>query len=313
MSILVLIEHHHGKLAASNARVMAAAQQLAELTHNSDIQVLVAGSDIAEVAQQAACLSGVSSVLMAEEQRYAGLTASPVAALLAEQGKKFTHVLAAASSEGKDILPRAAALLGVSQVSDIVSIVDASTYKRPIYAGSLIATVRNSAPVQVMTVRPTAFDPVDEQPPARIDAIQPVGETLGVQVVSEVHDKSDRPDLTTARVVVSGGRGMGSKENFALVEQLADKLHGAVGASRAAVDAGYVPNDAQVGQTGKVVAPDLYIAVGISGAVQHLAGMQGAKIVVAINQDEEAPIFANADYGLVGDLFEIVPELTKKL
>lgn len=308
MSTLVLIAHRDGHIIGSSARLISAALQL-----GGEVDVLVIGHQMADCAREAAALAGVNKVLVADDARYAGDIAEPAAALLAEQAKPYTHVLASASCYGKDVLPRAAALLGVSQVSEIIEVIDEATFKRPVHAGSLIATVRVDAPKKVISVRSTAFEPVGEQPEAECVALEPYGETLGVQLEGEELNRSGRPELMGARVVVSGGRGVGSRENFALVEALADKLEAAVGASRAAVDAGYVPNDFQVGQTGKVVAPDLYIAVGISGAMQHLAGMQGAKVVVAINRDADAPIFANADYGLVGDLFELLPELTAKL
>lgn len=308
MSALVLIEHRDGKLLPANARVMAAARELSE-----QVDVLVVGDQVGEVASQAACLAGVNQVWVADDGRYAGNIAESIASVVAARAEGYRHVLTAASSVGKDILPRAAGLAGVSQISDIVEIVDASTFKRPIYAGSLIATVRTHGALTLLTVRTTAFEPVGEQAPAAITPIEVIGYTLGVRVVAEQRDDSSRPDLTTARIVVSGGRGVGSAENFALIEALADRLGAAVGASRAAVDAGYIANDHQVGQTGKIVAPDLYIAVGISGAVQHLAGMQGARTVVAINQDDEAPMLEHADYALVGDLFELVPELTARL
>lgn len=308
MSSLILIEHHDGRISPACARVVAAARKI-----GAPIEALVAGYRVDEVAAQAARLDGVSRVLVADDARYADQLAEPLATLLAAHAKRYGYLLAAASTFGKDVLPRAAALAGVGQISEVIEVVDPATFKRPIHAGALVATVRSDAPLKVLSIRATAFESVGEQAPAPIETVEAQGEALGARFVESHREASERPELTAARVVVSGGRGLGSKQNFSLLEGVAGKLDAAIGASRAAVDAGYVPNELQVGQTGKIVAPDLYIAVGISGAMQHLAGMQGAKVIVAINRDEEAPIFQVADYGLVGDLFELLPELERKL
>jgi electron transfer flavoprotein alpha subunit len=268
------------------------------------------------VADQAAQVAGVSKVLLADNAAYGHQLAENVAPLVAELAKSagFEYVLAPATTTGKNLLPRVAALLDVGQLSDIVSVESADTFKRPIYAGNAIATVKSLDAIKVITVRGTAFDPVAaEGGSASIEAVTAVHDAALSRFVGEEVAKSDRPELTAARVIISGGRGMGNGENFALLEKVADKLGAAVGASRAAVDAGFVPNDMQVGQTGKIVAPELYIAVGISGAIQHLAGMKDSKVIVAINKDEEAPIFQVADYGLVADLFDAVPELEASL
>jgi electron transfer flavoprotein alpha subunit len=312
MSILVLAEHHDGHLAGATAHVVAAAQQIAK-NSGGEIHVLVAGEGVGAVAEAAAKLDGVSKVRVADHAAYAHLLAEPTAALISELASDYSHVLAAASTTGKNVLPRVAALKDVSQLSEIIAVESADTFKRPIYAGNAIATVKSDDPLKVITVRATGFDAVGEGGSAAIEAVDTVVENTQSTFIKEELAKSDRPELGAARVVISGGRGMGSGENFALLEGIADKLGAAIGASRAAVDAGFVPNDMQVGQTGKIVAPELYIAVGISGAIQHLAGMKDSKVIVAINKDEEAPIFQVADYGLVGDLFEILPELEQKL
>ncbi|MCH4561721.1 FAD-binding protein [Halomonas sp. EGI 63088] len=308
MSILVLAEHHDGVLVGATAQVVAAAQQI-----GGDIDILVAGENVGAVAEAAARLDGVNKVRVADHAAYAHQLAEPLSALLADLAGDYTHVLAVASTTGKNVLPRVAALKDVSQLSEIIAVESADTFQRPIYAGNAIATVRSDDPLKVITVRATAFDAVAETGSASVEAVETVVENTQSTFVKEELAQSDRPELGAARVVISGGRGMGSGENFKLLDGIADKLGAAIGASRAAVDAGFVPNDMQVGQTGKIVAPELYIAVGISGAIQHLAGMKDSKVIVAINKDEEAPIFQVADYGLVGDLFEVLPELEQKL
>ncbi|AVH50586.1 MULTISPECIES: electron transfer flavoprotein subunit alpha/FixB family protein [Acinetobacter] len=310
MSILVIAEHDNKALNGATLNVVAAAQKI-----GGDITVLVAGSGAQTVADQAAKVAGVSKVLLADDAAYANQLAENVAKLVAELGKGYSHILAASTTTGKNILPRAAALLDVSMITDIVAVDSAKTFKRPIYAGNAIATVESSEAIVVGTVRGTAFDPVAaEGGSAAVEAASVTGDAGISKFVSEEIVKSERPELTAARIVVSGGRGVGSGENYhKVLDPLADKLGAAQGASRAAVDAGFVPNDMQVGQTGKIVAPDLYIAVGISGAIQHLAGMKDSKVIVAINKDEEAPINAVADYWLVGDLNTVVPELVSKI
>ncbi|WP_173911278.1 FAD-binding protein [Acinetobacter sp. Marseille-Q1618] len=310
MSILVIAEHDNKALNGATLNVVAAAQKI-----GGDITVLVAGSGAQAVADQAAKVSGVSKVLLADDPAYANQLAENVAKLVAELGKGYSHILAASTTTGKNILPRAAALLDVSMITDIIAVEGAKTFKRPIYAGNAIATVESSEPVVVATVRGTAFDAVAaEGGSAAVEATTSTGDAGISKFINEEIVKSERPELTAARIVVSGGRGVGSGENYhKVLDPLADKLGAAQGASRAAVDAGFVPNDMQVGQTGKIVAPDLYIAVGISGAIQHLAGMKDSKVIVAINKDEEAPINAVADYWLVGDLNTVVPELVSKL
>lgn len=310
MSILVIAEHDNKALNGATLNVVAAAQKI-----GGDITVLVAGSGAQTVADQAAQVAGVSKVLLADNAAYVNQLAENVAALVADLGKGYSHILAASTSNGKNVLPRAAALLDASMISDIISVESAKTFKRPIYAGNAIATVESAEDVVIATVRGTAFDPVATTGgSAAIEAVSDVKDTAISKFISEEIVKSERPELTAARIVVSGGRGVGSGENYhTVLDPLADKLGAAQGASRAAVDAGFVPNDMQVGQTGKIVAPDLYIAVGISGAIQHLAGMKDSKVIVAINKDEEAPINAVADYWLVGDLNTIVPELVSKI
>ncbi|QTP57477.1 electron transfer flavoprotein subunit alpha/FixB family protein [Billgrantia antri] len=308
MSILVLAEHHDGQLAGATAHVVAAAKAI-----GGDIDILVAGENVGAVAEAAAKLDGVSKVRVADHAAYAHQLAEPMGALLVELAGDYSHVLAAASTTGKNVLPRVAALKDVSQISEILEVIDADTFKRPIYAGNAIATVKSADSLKVITVRTTAFDAVAEGGSASVENVEFVAENGQSTFIKQELAQSDRPELGGARVVISGGRGMGSGENFKLLDGIADKLGAAIGASRAAVDAGFVPNDMQVGQTGKIVAPELYIAVGISGAIQHLAGMKDSKVIVAINKDEEAPIFQVADYGLVGDLFEILPELESKL
>ena len=310
MSILVIAEHDNKALNAATLNVVAAAQKI-----GGDITVLVAGAGAQAVADQAAQVAGVSKVLLADNAAYAHQLAENVAKLVAELGKGYSHILATSTSNGKNVLPRAAALLDVSMITDIVAVESPKTFKRPIYAGNAIATVESSESVVVATVRGTAFDPVATTGgSAAVEAVSDVQDAGISTFISEEIVKSERPELTAARIVVSGGRGVGSGENYhTILDPLADKLGAAQGASRAAVDAGFVPNDMQVGQTGKIVAPDLYIAVGISGAIQHLAGMKDSKVIVAINKDEEAPINAVADYWLVGDLNTVVPELVSKI
>lgn len=310
MSILVIAEHDNKALNAATLNVVAAAQKI-----GGDITVLVAGSGAQAVADQAAKVAGVSKVLLADDAAYANQLAENVAKLVAELGKGYTHILAASTTTGKNILPRAAALLDVSMITDIIAVEGPKTFKRPIYAGNAIATVESGESVVVATVRGTAFDAVaSDGGAASVEAAASTGDAGLSKFISEEIVKSERPELTAARIVVSGGRGVGSGENYhKILDPLADKLGAAQGASRAAVDAGFVPNDMQVGQTGKIVAPELYIAVGISGAIQHLAGMKESKVIVAINKDEEAPINAVADYWLVGDLNTVVPELVSKI
>ncbi|MBF57017.1 MAG: electron transfer flavoprotein subunit alpha [Halomonas sp.] len=308
MSILVLADLHEGQLAGATAHVVAAAQAI-----GGDIDVLVAGEGVQAAAEAAAKLDGVSKVRVADNAVYAHQLAEPMGALLVELADGYTHVLASASTTGKNVLPRLAALKDVSQLSDVIAVDSADTFKRPIYAGNAIATVKSDDALKVITVRSTGFDAVGTSGSATIEAVDVVVDNSQSSFVKEELAQSDRPELGGAKVVISGGRGMGNGENFKLLDGIAAKLGAAIGASRAAVDAGFVPNDMQVGQTGKIVAPDLYIAVGISGAIQHLAGMKDSKVIVAINKDDEAPIFQVADYGLVGDLFEILPELESKL
>lgn len=304
MSILVLAEHNNSKINQATLNTVAAAA-----TIGGDIVMLVAGHNCADVAQGAAKIAGVSKVLVADNAAYEHMLAENVAALIGEIGKDYSHILAPATSNGKNIMPRAAALLDVAQISEIVEVVSSDTFKRPIYAGNAIATVQSSDAIKVITVRGTAYDPVAaEGGSATIESIDIVKEMGNSVFEKEEIAKSDRPELTAAKIVISGGRGMQNGENFDHLYKIADILGAAVGASRAAVDAGFVPNDMQVGQTGKIVAPNLYIAVGISGAIQHLAGMKDSKVIVAINKDEEAPIFQVADYGLVADLFKALPE-----
>lgn len=309
MTVLVIAEHTNGALGTSTLNVVTAAKQM-----GGDVHVLVVGENCADAAQAAAKIDGVSKVLVADNAAYAHQLAENVAPLVAEQAKNYSHVLAAATTTGKNTLPRVAALLDTDQISEIIAVDSADTFKRPIYAGNAIATVQSDAAIKVITVRPTNFDAAAaEGGNAEVEAIAAATDAGISSFVGEELAQSDRPDLTAARVVISGGRGMQNGDNFEMLYKLADKLGAAVGASRAAVDAGFVPNDLQVGQTGKIVAPDLYIAVGISGAIQHLAGMKDSKVIVAINKDEDAPIFQVADYGLVADLFEAIPELESAL
>jgi len=305
MTILVIAEHDHQSLKAATLNTVAAAGRI-----GGDIHVLVAGADCNGAAQEAAGLQGVARVKVADAPHYASQTAENLAAMVIANAAPYTHILAPASPFGKNILPRVAALLDVGQISEISGIESADTFIRPIYAGNALATVKSADPVKVITVRTTAFDAVAGGGSAQVENIAAAADTAQATLTSRELTKSERPELGAAKIIVSGGRGMGSGENYhKLLEPLADKLGAALGASRAAVDAGFVPNDYQVGQTGKIVAPQLYIAVGISGAIQHLAGMKDSKVIVAINKDPDAPIFQVADYGLVGDLFEVVPQL----
>lgn len=309
MTILVIADHDNESLSPATLSTLGAAGKI-----GGDIHVLVAGSNCAGAAQAAANAQGVSKVLKADDAALDHALAENIAPVIVALAESYSHILAPATTFGKNVLPRAAAMLDAQQISDISGVVDADTFERPVYAGNAIATVKSSDPVKLITVRGASFDPAPaEGGSAAIEDVSAPGDSGLSSFAGQELSQSERPDLTAARVVVSGGRGLGSAENFAMIEKLADKLGGAVGASRAAVDAGYVSNDYQVGQTGKIVAPDLYIAVGISGAIQHLAGMKGAKTIVAINKDEDAPIFSVADYGLVADLFEAVPELVEKL
>ena len=309
MSILVIAEHDNQELKSSTLNVVTAAQAL-----GSEIDILVAGSDCSSVAESATKIPSINKVLMADSEAYKNCLAENVGSLIGNIGTNYTHILAAATSNGKNCLPRAAALLDVAQISDISAVVSEDTFERPIYAGNCIATVQSSDSIKVITVRTTSFDSSDSE--GGTASVETISETTDLGVSSFVKEEvaeSDRPELTSADIDISGGRGMQHGENFSLLEGIADKLGAAIGASRAAVDSGFVPNDMQVGQTGKIVAPNLYIAVGISGAIQHLAGMKDSKVIVAINKDEEAPIFQIADYGLVADLFEALPELESKL
>ncbi|TCS42546.1 electron transfer flavoprotein subunit alpha/FixB family protein [Reinekea marinisedimentorum] len=308
MKSLIIAEHNNEHLAPVTASVVKAAALCAD-----EIVVLVAGKNCGEVAEQAARLAPVSKVLLCDDDQYQYALAEPLASLVIANAEGFSHILAAATTSGKNFMPRVAAMLDVEQISDIISVESPDTFKRPIYAGNAIATVQSSESVKVVTVRGTAFDACESGGSAAIESIAAApGEAISAFVGEELA-KSDRPELTAAGVVISGGRGMQNGDNFDLIYKVADKLGAAVGASRAAVDEGFVPNDMQVGQTGKIVAPELYIAVGISGQIQHLAGMKESKYIVAINKDEEAPIFQVADYGLVADLFDVLPELAEAL
>ncbi|EIJ46713.1 MULTISPECIES: electron transfer flavoprotein subunit alpha/FixB family protein [Herbaspirillum] len=308
MTALVIAEHDNASLKGSTLNTITAAAQA-----GGDVHVLVAGSNAKAAADAAAQVAGVAKVLLADAPQFADGLAENVAEQVLAIAKDYSHILAPATAYGKNILPRVAAKLDVGQISDITKVESADTFERPIYAGNAIATVQSIDPIKVITVRTTGFDPAAQGGSAAVESIPAVADSGKSSFVGREVAKSDRPELTAAKIIVSGGRGMGSAESFKILEPLADKLNAAMGASRAAVDAGYVPNDWQVGQTGKIVAPQLYIAVGISGAIQHLAGMKDSKVIVAINKDEEAPIFSVADYGLVGDLFEVVPELVKQL
>jgi len=308
MSILLVAEHDNSELKSATLNAVTAAAELGEVT------VLIAGHNCTGVADQAAKVSGVTKVIVADDAAFANGLAENVSSLLVDLASGYSHLVAPATTSGKNIMPRVAALLDVAQISEITEVVDGDTFVRPIYAGNAMATVKSGDNPKVITVRGTAFDAAaPEGGSAAIEAVSGGGDQGISSFVSQELTKSERPELTSAGIVISGGRGMQSGDNFPLLEDIADKLNAAVGASRAAVDAGYVPNDYQVGQTGKVVAPDLYVAVGISGAIQHLAGMKDSKVIVAINKDEEAPIFQIADYGLVADLFEALPQLSAEL
>ena len=309
MKTLIVAEHDNQSLKAATLNAVAAAQQL-----GGDIDVLVVGSGCQAAADAAASVSGVASVLLADNAAYENQLAENVSLAVADVAAGYDAILAPATANGKNVMPRVAALLDVAQISDIIAVIDADTFERPIYAGNVIATVKSSDAKKVITVRTTAFDAVPaEGGSASVQAVEGAHDAGVSSFVGEEVAVSDRPELTSASVVISGGRGMQNGDNFSMLEGIADKLNAAIGASRAAVDAGFVPNDYQVGQTGKIVAPDLYIAVGISGAIQHLAGMKDSKVIVAINKDEDAPIFQVADYGLVADLFAALPELEAAL
>jgi len=309
MSVLVIAEHDNKELKGGTLNAVQAATEI-----GGDIAVLVAGQDCAAVATAAASVAGVTRVIHVDAAHYAHDLAENLAPLIVSLAEGMTHLISPASTSGKNVMPRVAALLDVAQISDITAVVDAETFVRPVYAGNALATVKSQDNVKVITVRGTAFDAVAAEGGSAAIETPDAGADAGISsFVKQELTVSDRPELSAARVIISGGRGMGNGENFQLLEGVADKLNAAIGASRAAVDAGFVPNDYQVGQTGKIVAPELYIAVGISGAIQHLAGMKDSKVIVAINKDEEAPIFQVADYGLVADLFDVLPELTNEL
>ncbi|WP_159879501.1 electron transfer flavoprotein subunit alpha/FixB family protein [Aquitalea denitrificans] len=308
MAILVIAEHDNQSLKAGTLNTVTAAAKLGE------VHVLVAGHNAAAAAEAAKSVAGVAKVLLADAAQYAHGLAESLSALVVDVAKSYSHVLAPATSFGKNLLPRVAALLDVAQISEITAIESADTFVRPVYAGNVLATVQSADAIKVITVRTTAFDAAGQGGSAAVESVAVAADPQLSSFVGQELTKSDRPELGAAKIIVSGGRALGSEEQFkSVIEPLADKLGAAVGASRAAVDAGYAPNDYQVGQTGKVVAPQLYFAVGISGAIQHLAGMKDSKVIVAINKDEEAPIFQVADYGIVGDLFTVVPELLAEL
>jgi len=310
MAALVVAEHDNSALKPATLNAFAAAKEIA----GQEVDILVAGKDCRGVAEAASAIAGARKVLLADDDAYDHGLAENLAPLLVKLAPSYAHLLAPATTSGKNLMPRVAALLDVMQISDISAVVSPDTFVRPIYAGNALQTVQSNDPIKVITVRATAFPPGEATgDSAPIETVEPTGSAGLSEFVRAELSKSERPELTSARVIISGGRGMQSGDNFHLLEKVADKLGAAVGASRAAVDAGFVPNDYQVGQTGKIVAPELYIAVGISGAIQHLAGMKDSKVIVAINKDEEAPIFQVADYGLVGDLFKILPELDAEL
>ena len=309
MNILVIAEHDNANLKGATLNTVTAAKEI-----GSDITLLVAGSNAASVISEAQQLNGVTKILSCDNDLYKNFLAEELSNLVVSLASSFSFILAPATTFGKNLLPRVSAKLDVQQISDIISVESEDTFKRPIYAGSCIATVKSNDTVKLITVRSTAFDPVaKDNSDVPVESVEATTSANISEFVSEELAKSDRPELTSANIVISGGRGMQSGDNFHLLDSIADKLGAAVGASRAAVDAGFVPNDYQVGQTGKIVAPDLYIAVGISGAIQHLAGMKDSKVIVAINKDEDAPIFQVSDYGLVSDLFNALPELDSKL
>ena len=309
MNILVLAEHNNKELKSSTLSAITAASQIDE-----NIEVLVIGKECEEITNKLINVKFVKKIIVVDNPKYINPIAELISPILVSLGDNYTHILAPASTFGKNIMPRVAILLDVAQVSDIIKVESSDTFVRPIYAGNALATVQSTDSKKIITIRPTSFDPAPtEGGTAEIEKLEFNDEISSTEFISREENKSDRPELGTARVVISGGRGLGSAENFSLLNDIANKLNAAVGASRAAVDAGYIGNDSQVGQTGKVVVPDLYIAVGISGAIQHLAGMKESKIIVAINKDEEAPIFNVADYGLHGDLFDILPQLSSEL
>jgi len=309
MNILVLAEHNNSELKSSSLSAIKAASEIGQ-----NIDVLVVGSACDDVTKKLVGVKNIKKIIVVDDQEYLNPIAEYISPILISLADNYSHILAPATTFGKNIMPRVAALLDVAQISDIIKVENEDTFVRPIYAGNALATVQSSDSRKVITVRPTSFDPVStEGGSAEIEKLSFNVENKNIEFIKREESKSDRPELGTARVVISGGRGLGSAENFSLLNDIADKLNAAVGASRAAVDAGYVSNDSQVGQTGKVVVPDLYIAVGISGAIQHLAGMKESKIIVAINKDEEAPIFNVADYGLCADLFEALPQLSSEL
>ncbi|MCF7499184.1 FAD-binding protein [Pseudoalteromonas sp. L1] len=308
MKTLVIAEHDKGVLKPETNKTITAAVKL-----GFDVDLLLAGENLSAMSEQAASIAGVSNVLIADDTAYAHQLAENLADLVLSLADNYSHIVASATTTGKNFMPRVAALLDVAQISEIIDVIDADTFKRPIYAGNAIATVKSLDSKKVITVRASSFDVASEQAPVSVTSVTCKGSVGLSEFVSEEQTESERPELTAAPVVISGGRGMQNGENFALLNGIADKLGAAIGASRAAVDAGFVPNDMQVGQTGKIVAPDLYIAVGISGAIQHLAGMKDSKVIVAINKDPDAPIFQVADYGLVADLFDVLPELETAL
>ena len=308
MKTLVIAEHDKGVLKPETNKTITAAVKL-----GFDVDLLLAGENLSAMSEQAASIAGVSNVLIADDAAYANQLAENLADLVLSLADNYSHIVASATTTGKNFMPRVAALLDVAQISEIIDVIDADTFKRPIYAGNAIATVKSLDSKKVITVRASSFDVASEQAPVSVTSVTGKGSVGLSEFVSEEQTESERPELTAAPVVISGGRGMQNGENFALLNGIADKLGAAIGASRAAVDAGFVPNDMQVGQTGKIVAPDLYIAVGISGAIQHLAGMKDSKVIVAINKDPDAPIFQVADYGLVADLFDVLPELESAL
>ncbi len=309
MSILVIAEHDNATLKPATLNAVTAASQLGDELH-----ILVAGNNCSAVAESAAAVAGISQVLLSENSAYEHVMPENMSELILSIASNYSHILTAATTDGKNYMPRVAAKLGVAQISDIISVEADDTFIRPIYAGNALATVQSIDAIKLITVRGTAFDAAPATGgSAPIEKLAAATLSNTARFVSQELSQSERPELTSAKVIISGGRGLGSGDNFSLIDALADKLDAAIGASRAAVDAGFVPNDYQVGQTGKIVAPDLYIAIGISGAIQHLAGMKDSKVIVAINKDEEAPIFQIADYGLVADLFEVLPELTEAI
>jgi electron transfer flavoprotein alpha subunit len=309
MNVLVIAEHDNNEIKGSTIHAIAAAYQL-----GGSVDLLVAGLNCSTAATNGAKIEGIAKVLLADSEPYENQLAENIAPLIQQISNKYSYILMAATTTGKNIIPRAAALADAQPISDVISIVNKDTFKRPIYAGNVIATIQSNDKIKFMTVRATAFESaLKESSPTAIEVIEKSFDLGKSQFIKNDTVFSERPELTSARVIISGGRGMLNEKNFKLLENLADKFGGAVGASRAAVDSGFAPNDMQVGQTGKIVAPDLYIAVGISGAIQHLAGMKESKIIVAINKDPEAPIFKAADYGLVADLFDVIPELVEKL